>query len=222
MDCFNGLLELVGTNCQLGNDHLHGLGWHLTERGVEGGKRLYVYWTLWFCCKTRQCGQFWAERLTFCLWLLAYLCPPAAVSRSTSSSSYYACEVFIVVTLFSLCYARVWGESSSFWAQWKPFITVKVVSCLMTLVGESPNICGTKHSTGTNGNMLQHFVGWLCDLWRKHRPPPCPAYHMLCFLRISRDSAIGRAIEFGLEDWIIARIKDICLLPRVHNTFGGA
>jgi len=43
---------------------------------------------------------------------------------------------------------------------------------------------------------------------------------MLYFLRISRDSSIGRTIEFGLEDWILARIKDICLPPCVHNAFG--
>jgi len=43
---------------------------------------------------------------------------------------------------------------------------------------------------------------------------------MLYFLRICRDSSVGRAIEFGLEDWILARIKDICLPPCVQNAFG--
>ena len=136
-------------------------------------------------------------------------------------SSCYACEHFFsVVTFLSLCNARIWSESSSFWAQWKSCITVKVVSCLVTFVRESSKHLRNKTPHRANGNVLQHFVGWLCDLWRKHRPPACPAYHMLCFLSISRDSSIGRAIEFGLEDWILARIKDIYLHPCVQNAFG--
>jgi len=43
---------------------------------------------------------------------------------------------------------------------------------------------------------------------------------MLYFLRISRDSSISRATEFGLEDWILARIEDICLPPCVQSAFG--
>jgi hypothetical protein len=128
--------------------------------------------------------------------------------------------VFSVVTLLSLSNARIWSESSSFWAQWKSCITVKVVSCLVTLLRESSKRLRNKTPHRANGNVLRHFVGWLCDLWRKRRPPACPAYHMLYFLRISRDSSIGRAIEFGLEDWILAGIKDIFLPPCVQNAFG--